>query len=94
MDLIVSDEDVCAMPLQTPCDRVSDWDTYYYYDRSTGECRAVPGGECNNNRNNFYSQEQCEKYCGRDSKLASVSLCSIMFMVLLLTESLYYKNIV
>ncbi|XP_052766205.1 uncharacterized protein LOC128207366 isoform X2 [Mya arenaria] len=62
----VREEDACSLPLATPCDRVHSWDQFYYYDRSTGQCREVPDGACNNNRNNFYTREQCESFCDRD----------------------------
>ncbi|XP_052214464.1 reelin-like isoform X1 [Dreissena polymorpha] len=65
------DEDMCTLPLVQPCDneaRVADCGTFFYYNAASGECVEVPDGTCNNNSNNFYTSDQCEAFCNRDSK--------------------------
>ncbi|XP_060600708.1 papilin-like [Ruditapes philippinarum] len=57
--------DVCTLPLQTPCTKRGSG-PYWYYEKSSGQCKEVPNGECNNNQNNFNSQSECEAYCNRE----------------------------
>uniref|UniRef100_L7LTW7 Putative bilaris n=1 Tax=Rhipicephalus pulchellus TaxID=72859 RepID=L7LTW7_RHIPC len=54
----------CRLPSKTgPCKAsIEAW----YYDWGKGKCKSFTYGGCDGNGNNFETQKQCEKRCGRN----------------------------
>uniref|UniRef100_A0A673HYE6 Alpha-1-microglobulin/bikunin precursor n=1 Tax=Sinocyclocheilus rhinocerous TaxID=307959 RepID=A0A673HYE6_9TELE len=52
----------CRLPMDAgPCKVFSD---LWTFDSATGKCVSFKYGGCKGNGNTFYSQKECEEYCG------------------------------
>ncbi|KAI6225266.1 hypothetical protein M3Y99_01356500 [Aphelenchoides fujianensis] len=58
-------EHVCGLPKDSgrPCEQRVAAVTRYYFDVTTGSCRAFQFSQCSGNANNFDTLEQCEGFC-------------------------------
>ncbi|XP_026863607.2 protein AMBP [Electrophorus electricus] len=55
-------EAACRLPMDPgPCNAALE---LWAFDAATGKCVAFKYGGCNGNGNKFYSQKECEEYCG------------------------------
>ncbi len=62
---IIADASVCDLPVKSGfCTR---YFPRYYYDSKVGKCLKFIYGGCGGNKNNFETEEECKRTCGKFS---------------------------
>ncbi len=66
---IIADASVCDLPLEPGPGEITCLGYFprYYYNSKVGKCLKFIYGGCGGNKNNFKTEEECERTCGKSS---------------------------